>query len=448
MKLHQRVFLTNLPTTLTYCLLLMLLLLLFACQQKEPVKINFAFGPDDSGAVQHLIDEFNQQHQGDIHVNWTETSRLSNEFYRTVEKDFTAETPMMDVIGADVVWTSAFAQREWVEDMSDKFYKTYQTDDFLEASLNSAIHQFKIWGVPWYTDAGILYYRKDLLAQNGYDQAPETWQELKRMSKKMMKEGQVKYGFVFQGANYEGGVANACEYIWNAGGEILIGDLSASVSADPSAGESAIITVNSPEVIQGLEEAYQIVQSGISPADIYDYKELEAVKVFEQGDAAFMRGWPGVYGRFLKGNAKVKPDQIGIAALPVSAKGNPSYSCLGGWNLMINAKVSDEKKAAAWTFIQFMTAPEQQKYLSAQAGVMPSIHSLYNDETLVSQVPVISLAKNIIENTRVRPVTAHYMEISPDIAWNFNAVLKGQLTPAEAVETIQAQMESVMAPPL
>ncbi len=447
MKLHQSLFRTKLPTSITYFLSLMLLLLLFACQPKEPVNITFAFGPDDSGAIQHLIDQFNEQHQGEIHVAWKETSRLSNEFYREIEKDFATETPTMDVIGSDVVWTSAFAQQEWAQDISEKFYESYQTDDFLEASLNSAIHQFKIWGVPWYTDAGILYYRKDLLMQNGYADPPKTWQQLKEMSKKIMQQNQVKYGFVFQGANYEGGVANACEYIWNAGGEILIGDLSAGVSTDPNV-ESTIITVNSPEVIRGLNEAVQIVQSGISPADIYDYKELEAVQAFERGDAVFMRGWPGVYGRFLKDNARVKLDQIGIASLPVSKEGNPSYSCLGGWNLMINSRSDQAKKDAAWTFIQYLTAPEQQKYLSAHIGIMPSIHKLYRDKDLITKVPIISLARNILDNTRVRPVTAHYMEISPDIAWNFNALLKGQLTPAEAVETIQAQMELAMAPPL
>ncbi|GJM35979.1 MAG: putative ABC transporter-binding protein [Saprospiraceae bacterium] len=427
---------------------MMLLLLILSCQRNEPVEITFAFGPDDTGAVQQLVDNFNQGHEGDIHVNWKETSRLSNEFYREIEKDFTSETPVMDVIGADVVWTSAFAQKEWVEDLSEKFYETHKTGDFLEASLNSVIHQFRIWGVPWYTDAGILYYRKDLLTANGYNKPPVTWNELKMMSKAIMQKDQAKYGFVFQGANYEGGVANACEYIWNAGGEILIGDLSANVTTDPEAEEAIIITVNSPEVVNGLREAYAIVQSGISPADVYDYKELEAVQTFEKGDAVFMRGWPGVYGRLLKDGSKVKPEQIGLAALPVSTEGNKSFSCLGGWNLMINAKSAADKKAAAWTFIEYMTAPKQQKYLSGQAGIMPSLVSLYDDEELIKKVPVISLAKGIIDNTRVRPVTAHYMEISPDIAWNFNAVLKGQLTPAEAVETIQAQMEVAMAPPL
>ena len=67
------------------------------------------------------------------------------------------------------------------------------------------------------------------------------------------------------------------------------------------------------------------------------------------------------------------------------------------------------------------------------------------DERLLRKAPVVNFARQVIQNTRVRPITPKYMEISPDMAWTFNEVLKGNLNPTEAVETMQGQMEDVLA---
>ena len=75
-----------------------------------------------------------------------------------------------------------------------------------------------IYGVPWFTDAGMLYYRKDLLEQAGFSEPPKTWAEMEEMVKKVRGETGTRYGFVFQGADYEGGVVNGLEFIWSSGG--------------------------------------------------------------------------------------------------------------------------------------------------------------------------------------------------------------------------------------
>ena len=41
------------------------------------------------------------------------------------------------------------------------------------------------------------------------------------MTRKVRGESDIKFGFVFQGARYEGGVCDACEFIWGHGGNVL-----------------------------------------------------------------------------------------------------------------------------------------------------------------------------------------------------------------------------------
>lgn len=425
--------------------LVILSLFLSNCSEQTPTELTFAFGPDDSGALADLIESFNRTYQGEIHVNWQEGSRVSNEFFREIEKDQLSGDPKMEIIGADVVWTAAMAHRGWAKDLSKSFYDNYQNGDFNEAALNSTIYQSKIWGLPWYMDAGILYYRKDLLASNGFDHPPVTWSELKQMATTIMANDGPKYGYVFQGANYEGGVVNACEYIWNAGGNILISDLSIGSAIDESSEDVNVITINSDAAKMGLNEAYELIRSGVSPEIVSTFKERETAAAFANGDAIFMRAWPTAYPTLDNGNAKIGTDQFALAPLPVSEFGMQSYSCLGGWNLVISNQIDADKEEAAWKFIRFMMDSRQQKDLALNGGTLPTLRKLYEDERLLRKTPVMNFARQVIQNTRVRPITPKYMELSPDIAWTFNEVLKGNLNATEAVETMQGQMEDVLA---
>jgi multiple sugar transport system substrate-binding protein len=58
-----------------------------------------------------------------------------------------------------------------------------------------------VWGVPWYTDAGLLYYRSDLLEEAGFSEPPTMWDEMKEMARKTAQEDTgTSFGFILQGA--------------------------------------------------------------------------------------------------------------------------------------------------------------------------------------------------------------------------------------------------------
>ena len=137
-------------------------------------------------------------------------------------KELSSRAGEVDLIASDVIWTAEFAKNRWVEDLSRRFYDAYDRDSFLAPALGSATYRLRIWGVPWYTDAGLLFYRKDKLAKSGFAAPPATWERARsRRSRKVMQDTGTRYGFVFQGAEYEGegGGRHAAEYIWSAGGE-------------------------------------------------------------------------------------------------------------------------------------------------------------------------------------------------------------------------------------
>ncbi|MEF8796165.1 MAG: extracellular solute-binding protein [Salinivenus sp.] len=171
----------------------------------QPTEIIFAFGPDDSGPLQPLIDAFNREHEGDIRVHRREMARASDAYYRQLVSDFEADAADMDVFGADIVWTAPLVRRGWVQNLSRRFYGAYDPDGFIEPALRSATYRSRTWGVPWYTDAGVLFYRRDLLAESGLSDPPSTWAELVSAAQTVQSEAGIEHGFVFQGDEYEGG---------------------------------------------------------------------------------------------------------------------------------------------------------------------------------------------------------------------------------------------------
>jgi trehalose/maltose transport system substrate-binding protein len=388
--------------------------------------IVFAMGADRTGTDKKLIDKFNQQNKGNFQVTYREMPTASDQYFDQLRTEFQAGASEIDVMGSDVIWPAQFAANGWVLDVSDYFPKSEQ-QKFLQGPINSLIYEDGIYGAPWYTDAGMLYYRMDLLEESGISQPPATWDELKEMADQVSQETGTKYGFVFQGAEYEGGVCNGLEYIWTHGGDVLDGNT---------------VVIDSPEAAAGLQTEYSMVTGGVAPQAVSTYKETETDPTFLNGDAVFARNWPYMYG--LAGTEdypKVKPEQVGAAALPVG-EGGPTASALGGWNMMINA--NSEKQDSAWEFVQWMTAPEQQKFRALNGAFLPTITSLYEDQEITQKVPVVGLGQEALKNSRPRPVSPFYSDMSLKMAEQFNRALKGDVSPEQAVKTLQQELSSIV----
>lgn len=413
--------------------------------QGSEISLTFGHGPDDSGTIQKVIDSFNRRYKGKIRVTWKKLERESDRMHAQLVSDFNVESGEIDVFSTDVPWTAEFSSNKWTKEITKEFYRDYTPEDFLTNTLKSTYYNYRMWGVPWYTDIGMLFYRKDLLEKSGFQGPPKTWTELTRMAKKVMADSGTKYGFVLQGAEYEGGVANALEYIWNAGGRVLTGNISVAGSFGQRVIDPNVITVNSSNAARGLEEVSKMIRAGVIPKEVANFRELDSWKAFVAGDAVFMRNWPYAFGNL--GDpafAKIEQSQVGIAPIPTSNASQKSYSCQGGWNLMINTYTSETKQDAAWKFIRFMTAPEQQKFMAMNGGFLPTYRVLYEDEEILRKMPSVQQGRSIIQNARVRPLTPYYRQMAPRISRTFNRLITGEIAGTAAVQLLEKELRTVL----
>ena len=398
-------------------------------QSGGATELYFTGPPDTTGTTDKLIKEFNDKNKGKYKVIFQQGNADTGQRLDKLRTQFQAGGENIDVILGDVIWTAELAASGWISDLSDRFPESQQ-QQFLPGSVEAITFNGKPYGMPWFTDTGLLYYRKDLLKKSGFNGPPKTWDELKQMTRKVRAESDIKFGFLFQGAKSEAGVCDGCEFIWGHGGNVL----------DPS--DPTKVLVDSPQAIEGLETERSMITDGIAPKAVTVYEETETEGEFLRGDAVFLRNWPYVYSLIgTSSYPKLKTDQVGVSELP-SADGKPGNGTVGDQPLYIST--SSKYPDAAWKFIEFLSATDQQRFRAVEGSYLPTRSALYDDPEIQDSVPVVALAKQALQHTRPRPVSPYYSDMSLEMQEQFNASLKGDTTPGEAARTLKGELESII----
>lgn len=385
--------------------------------KQEPVTITFMAFKEPTQTLQNLIKSFEEKYPG-IKVNMQVLPAQPDQQHNTYVTALSAGDSSMDALTMDVIWTAEFASAGWIMPLDKRFKKTSR-DQYLPAAIESVTYNGHVYAVPRYTHSSVLYYRKDIIAQ-----APKTWGELARIAKENIGKNGIKYGFVFQGNQYEGMVCNALEYIFSNGGKVIDGKK---------------VVVNSPKAIQGLQ--YMIDFIKIAPPGVTTYGEEDARNVFQQGDAIFMRNWPYAW-PLLNGNESPVKGKIGIAPLPVGANGINGVPVIGGNNLAIS-KYSKHPNET-WKFIEFLSSADSQKYAEINSGRMPARIALYSDKDLLNKDPFLSDLYNVFSKAKSRPVSPYYSKMSDSMQIYFHKALTGEMTAHQAIENVQKELEKIL----
>ena len=339
-----------------------------------------------------------------------------------------------DVFLMDVAWLAQFAASGWLEPF-DSYVKSNQLnqDVFFEKVLNLVDkYDGQLVALPVYVDGGILYYRKDLLEKYGIEEPPQTWQQLVEQAQKVQKEVRKTnsgfYGFVWQGAQYEGLVCNWLEFTGSHKGGIIL--------------EDKCVKINTKESVGATQFMYDLIHRyRISPPNTFTEMKEEEVRIFfQQGNALFERNWPYAWALHQGDDSMVK-GKVGIAALPHFA-GGKSVSTLGGWHIGMS-KYSDAKQES-FEFIKFVVSYGTQKKLALKLGWNPARRDVYTDADVVKKMPHFVYLRDVFENLCPRPNLPYYTMISEVIQRYVSGVLSGKLTAGQALLEMESEVKKVI----
>lgn len=376
----------------------------------------------DPTAFEQLLAKFESEHRG-VHVRAETLPATSDEQHLFYATNLAGGAADFDVFALDVIWVAEFARAGWLRDLSH-LLPDEERGEFFAGPLEAVTWNGRVYALPWFVDAGVLYYRKDLLARYGLS-APDTWNELAEAARIVTAGESGMYGFVWQGKQYEGLVCNALEYLWSNGGDVL---------------DDGRLVLDSETNRAALAYMRDLVTSGVTPAFVTTLTEEPAREIFGRGAAVFMRNWPYAYRLFEEPDSAVR-GKVGVRALPRFA-GQQSASTLGGWQLGVNRY--SKHPLAAERLARYLTAPAAQKALALAYGYAPPRRSLYADADLLAAQPFLVDLRAIYEQARPRPVTPHYVRISQVLQSEISGVISGLETPQQALGDAAREIEALL----
>ncbi|MGF1539049.1 MAG: ABC transporter substrate-binding protein [Pleurocapsa sp.] len=379
---------------------------------QQPITLRILMRADEAAQWQPLTQKFNQTHP-DINLQVLEAPSDSDQVEGLYTTSFLLGNSPYDLVYMDIVWTPKFAAAGWLEDLSDRLSPEVR-EEYLAGDIQGGIYQGKLYRVPFRSDAGMLYYRHDLLEQAGY-QPPETFSELIEISQKLQQQKLASWGYVWQGKQYEGLSAMFVEILKGSG----------AFWVNP---ETLEVGLDRPEAIEAVEFLRKTIATGVSPSGVTTYAEEETRRLFQNGQTVFLRNWPYVYGAALDspiaGQYSIKP--------MVHQEGKESGACLGGWGLGI-AK-SSKYKDAAWQVIEFFSSENSQREYVLATGYVPSREVLFNDPQIVAKYPHYPQLLSVVKSAALRPPIAQYAQASDILQRYLSSALTQKMTPQRAMK--------------
>ncbi|MGZ8485603.1 MAG: ABC transporter substrate-binding protein [Candidatus Binatia bacterium] len=351
--------------------------------------------PEAAAVWQELIAGFEARHPG-VKVVREVGPHSSTEFHDLVTQKLRNRDPEMDVFFMDVIWPGEFAAAGWALPV-DGFFSAAQQKEFLTAPIAANRYQGRIYGVPLFVDAGMLYFRKDLLVK--YRLAPpRTWPELVDQAKLILARERDPYltGYSAQFKQYEGLVCNLMEFIMSNGAALW----------DEQSLKSTLASSRATEAVRFVRD--QVIRT-ISHRGVLAYQEPESLALFTQGKALFHRNWPYAWEVANDPQRSKVAGHVGVMPLP-SFPGHKSVATLGGWQLGISR--FSRHPHLAWQFVEHMTSREAQKQIALATGRGPARADLYRDAELLAKHPHFSARYDTFVLAEPRPRTPVYLPLS------------------------------------
>ena len=364
----------------------------------------------NAGEVPHwkelIVEDFEKENPG-IHLEIIEAPNATDLTENLYTAAFILGDSPYDLVYMDVIWTGKFAAAGWLLDLSDRISED-ELKAFMDKDVEAGRYKGKLYRIPLRSDAGMLYYRTDLLEQIGA-KPPETFEDLLKTSQQLQEKKATRWGYVWQGAQYEGLPAMFVEILEGFGGFWVNS-------------ETNEVGLDQPEAIKAVEFLRSAIDKSISPPGVTSYREEDTRRLFVSGESAFLRNWPYVWATANEAGSEIK-GKVGIKPM-VHIPGAKSGACLGGWGMGI-AKTSKHPQEALKA-IQYFTSKEAQRRFTLETASISSRRDLFSDPEIIAKYPHYPKFQKLVESAVLRPPIAQYAQASDILQRYLNAALSNR----------------------
>jgi len=372
--------------------------------------------------VQHLIRDFEQENPSlRVQIQQIPWSAAHERLLTAFAGDATP-----DVCQLGNTWIPEFVALEALEPLDEWVAgsKAIIPDDYFPGLWETNRVGRYLYGIPWYADTRVLFYRRDMLQSAGFNHPPETWEEwLEQMRRIKRQVGPERYAVLIPTNEWEQPTIFALQT-----GSMLLRDNGQYGDFRGKAFRRAF------EFYVGL------FKEGLAPAST----NTQISNVWEE----FARGYFAMYitgpwniGEFRRRLPPAIQAQWATAPLPRPSSSQHSVSQAGGCGLVMFRR--SQQKEATWRLIEFLSQPENQVRFYERTGNLPPRESAWVVGRLADD-PRVAAFHTQLEYAAPLPRVPEWEQVTTKIIEAGQAVIAGRKTVDEALVELDQKVDRLL----
>jgi multiple sugar transport system substrate-binding protein len=370
-------------------------------------------------AIAKLIPDFEREYP-QIHVK-VQQLPLTAAHQKLLTAIAGGSTPDISQLGN--TWIPEVAALNALEPLQQRVAqsKVIQPDDYFASIWSTNVIDGTLYGVPWYVDTRLLFYRVDLLRQAGFDHPPKTWSEWRQMLAATSHPDKKIYGALLPTNEFE---------------QLL----------------SLALQQNDP-ILRDNNRYGNFRSAGFKRAlsfyvDTFKLHQAPAITNVEAGNPwtefgrgvyAFYFSGPWNIGEFRKRLPPEQQDDWSTAALP--GPDGPGASNAGGSSLVIFN--TSRHKEQAWQLIEYLSRPDIQRRFYDLLGDMPPRRSSWEGGALHDD-PKARAFREQLERVKPMPPIPEWERIVTEMQLVAAQAVAGELTVDQAAEEIDRRADRIL----
>jgi multiple sugar transport system substrate-binding protein len=399
-----------------------LALVLAACgmQSSGPTVLQFWAMGREGEAVEALIPDFERRHPGlRVRVQQLPWSAAHEKLLTAYAGD-----AMPDVFQLGNTWLSEFVALRALAPLDPWLARQAEAAAFFPGLLDTNVFDAQVYGLPWYVDTRLLFYRHDLLTEAGFSAPPRTWAEwLAAMERIQSRSGRDRHAIFLAMNEWEPPV-------------ILALDLSAPLLRE----QDRYGDFRDARFRRALAFYTGIFDRGLAPA-AGSSQITNLYQDLARGRFAMLITGPWTIGELRRRLSAADLDLWRTAPVPAPEEGMAGVSIAGGASLVVSR--GSRHAEAAYRLIEYLCEPEQQLRFYRATGNLPARRQAWIEGALKDDVLVKGFWEQM-QWLRATPAIPEWERIASRIAEAAEAVVRRERTIAEAVAALDAEADAIL----
>jgi len=278
-----------------------------------------------------------------------------------------------------------------------------------------------VFGVPWYVDTRLLFYRRDLVAAAGYDHPPRTWDELKAEAAAVQARGHDAYGILLPLNEYEPLLAFGLQ------------QREGLLREDNTRGN-----FSSAAFRRTLGFYVSMFKDGLAPP-VSNSQIANVWTEFGRGYFAFYISGPWNIGEFNRRLPEALKGRWETAPLP--GPEGPSAAIAGGASLAVFRRSAHPDEA--WQLVEYLSDPAVQARFHALTGDLPARRSAWSAPGIAADSHTAAFADQL-ERVKPTPPVPEWEEMMTEMRVVAEHVVRGDTSIEEGTAELDRRADRML----